>query len=220
MSLRRRRSPHYDFDRSPDHGPAIMPRGSDRSSSFTIARNAKGIAFQLWLRDQRGRYHRAPVSLAVSNQGEPIPLAVLPFIFDSFCRGSLGSQSPSCGLGLGLYISQQIVLAHGGTIDAYLHARRGDRRVHRWTIDRDCESRSQDCKTDRAARVRRTQLFQSLTVDMETIHPFPHRYEVTLICNGPHAQIESEGRTSFVGGAPPEFGGDPNVWSMSDKSAS
>ncbi len=45
------------------------------------------------------------------------------------------------------------------------------------------------------------------------MQPLPHRYEVALICDGPHARVESEGRTPFVGGAPPEFDGDQSVWS-------
>jgi two-component system, sensor histidine kinase and response regulator len=55
------------------------------------------------------------VTLTVTNAGR-IPPDVLPFIFDPFHRG--GNQAGrSEGLGLGLYIAQQIVHAHQGSID-------------------------------------------------------------------------------------------------------
>lgn len=54
------------------------------------------------------------VTIAVSNHGPPIPAAVLPVIFDAFRQGRTPSRSH--GLGLGLFIAQQIVHAHGGTI--------------------------------------------------------------------------------------------------------
>jgi signal transduction histidine kinase len=54
--------------------------------------------------------------IAVHNQGQPIPPDVLPLIFDPFQQGEkFGGQSQS--IGLGLYIVQQIVLAHLGQID-------------------------------------------------------------------------------------------------------
>ena len=56
------------------------------------------------------------VTLSVHNQGTPIPPNVLPVIFEPYRRGpaaALGRGS----IGLGLYISRQIVLGHGGRID-------------------------------------------------------------------------------------------------------
>jgi CheY-like chemotaxis protein len=53
------------------------------------------------------------ISVSVRNQGV-IPAELLPRIFDPF-RGARPSNSAQ-GLGLGLFISQQIVRAHGGTI--------------------------------------------------------------------------------------------------------
>ena len=61
------------------------------------------------------------VVLTVSNQGEPIPADVSPFIFEPFRQGREREKSPNrnLGLGLGLYITQQIVLSHGGTLEAH-----------------------------------------------------------------------------------------------------
>ncbi|WP_257457315.1 sensor histidine kinase [Archangium lipolyticum] len=54
--------------------------------------------------------------LTVTNQGTPVPDTLLPHIFDPFRRAGSGAHSSRQGLGLGLYIVQQIVLAHGGSI--------------------------------------------------------------------------------------------------------
>jgi two-component system, sensor histidine kinase and response regulator len=56
------------------------------------------------------------VVLSVINAGI-IPPEVLPHLFDPFRSGERDS-SRSEGLGLGLYIVQQIVLAHGGEVEA------------------------------------------------------------------------------------------------------
>ncbi|EPX65166.1 sensor histidine kinase [Cystobacter fuscus DSM 2262] len=55
------------------------------------------------------------IVLVVTNQGTPIPESLLPHVFDPFRRAADSSRQ---GLGLGLYIAQQIVLAHGGSITA------------------------------------------------------------------------------------------------------
>jgi sigma-B regulation protein RsbU (phosphoserine phosphatase) len=58
------------------------------------------------------------VIIEVTNQGDPIPLDVLPFIFEPFRRAKQHEKSSNGNLGLGLYIADQIVLAHGGTLEA------------------------------------------------------------------------------------------------------
>ena len=54
------------------------------------------------------------VVVETHNMGPPIPREVLPHIFEPGRRG----DARAAGLGLGLFIVQQIVLAHGGNIEA------------------------------------------------------------------------------------------------------
>ncbi|MFY0583063.1 ATP-binding protein [Cystobacter fuscus] len=57
------------------------------------------------------------VVMRVRNQGQPIPPEFVPHLFDPFHRAGTHEKSdPLSGLGLGLYIAQEIVHAHGGTI--------------------------------------------------------------------------------------------------------
>ena len=62
------------------------------------------------------------VTLAVTNTGV-IPEEVLPHLFDPF-RGGQRHLGRSDGLGLGLYIVQQIVLAHRGRVNVETDERR------------------------------------------------------------------------------------------------
>jgi signal transduction histidine kinase len=55
------------------------------------------------------------VSLTVSNDGT-VPPELVPIIFEPFRAGKDRKHRGSSGLGLGLFITQQIALAHGGTI--------------------------------------------------------------------------------------------------------
>jgi len=67
------------------------------------------------------------VVLRVVNRGTPIDAMTLPTLFSPFKRiapGAMPSQS-GAHLGLGLYIVEQIVTAHGGTIDVISSAADG-----------------------------------------------------------------------------------------------
>lgn len=65
------------------------------------------------------RAHADGVSLSVTNQGPPIPAAEQATLFDPFRRGRVASKHApaSGGLGLGLFIVQQIALAHEGQVE-------------------------------------------------------------------------------------------------------
>jgi PAS domain S-box-containing protein len=65
------------------------------------------------------------VRVEVHNEGPPIPAERLPSIFEPFRRFTEAGMHPSSGLGLGLYIVQQVVRAHGGTVEVRSTAREG-----------------------------------------------------------------------------------------------
>lgn len=54
------------------------------------------------------------VSVRVHNHGRPIEAANIPMLFDPWRRGETEGRD---GLGLGLYIAERIISAHGGTIE-------------------------------------------------------------------------------------------------------
>jgi len=55
------------------------------------------------------------VTLSVHNEGVPIPKNAISGIFDALVRGGTEVKSTT-NLGLGLYITKEIISAHGGTI--------------------------------------------------------------------------------------------------------
>ena len=58
------------------------------------------------------------VRITVSDTGTGIPAEDLPYIFDRFWRGDKSRARMEGSSGLGLAITKQLVLAHGGTISA------------------------------------------------------------------------------------------------------
>jgi signal transduction histidine kinase len=68
--------------------------------------------------DVRVRAEGTEVVVEVHNDGPAIPPAVLPSLFDPFRRGAGKDRVRSSSVGLGLYISREIIRAHGGSIDA------------------------------------------------------------------------------------------------------
>jgi PAS domain S-box-containing protein len=56
------------------------------------------------------------VAIEIHNFGPPIPQAAQAIIFDAFHRETTASDRRSTSIGLGLFIADQIVRAHGGSI--------------------------------------------------------------------------------------------------------
>jgi signal transduction histidine kinase len=65
------------------------------------------------------------VRLSVKNHGPPIAPELIPTLFDPFRRGIVGQHARGTGVGLGLYITDQIVSAHGGAISVSSSERDG-----------------------------------------------------------------------------------------------
>jgi len=66
--------------------------------------------------DVRLRDEGDAVCLLVHNDGSPIPVDLLPSIFDPFRRGRRRATQKAEGLGLGLFIVREMVRAHSGEI--------------------------------------------------------------------------------------------------------
>lgn len=69
----------------------------------------------------RARCDGEHVVISVHNQGEPIPEALRPVMFEPFRRG----RSEGGGVGLGLFITAEIARAHGGTVTVSSDAEEG-----------------------------------------------------------------------------------------------
>ena len=60
------------------------------------------------------------VEFTIHNGGPPIPPAILPVVFEPFSHASEGEQRGGpreASIGLGLYVTHEIVAAHGGDIE-------------------------------------------------------------------------------------------------------
>ncbi len=55
--------------------------------------------------------------MAVQDEGIGIPLAALPQLFQRFYRAKNVEEQHISGMGIGLYIVEEIVSLHGGTVD-------------------------------------------------------------------------------------------------------
>jgi len=109
----------------PDRPVRLDVRGDstgvwDRDRLYQLLANLVGNAVQhgeprsaIDLRVDGGE---TEVVIEVANRGEPIPPAMLPVIFDAFRKGRRAHPSRTHGLGLGLFIAQQIARSHGGSI--------------------------------------------------------------------------------------------------------
>jgi signal transduction histidine kinase len=93
------------------------PVNCDRSRIAQLFSNLLGNALTYGSMDQPVRVQATTdgrnFDLLVANAGEPIPEAALDRLFQPFYRAVLNDRE---GLGLGLFISNEIAKAHGGTL--------------------------------------------------------------------------------------------------------
>lgn len=106
----------------------------DASRLGQLVSNLVGNALQHGQADQPVQVHldgsaTATVSLTVHNAGL-IPAELMPHLFDPF-RGRQRASGRQDGLGLGLYIVQQIALAHRGQVEVFSAEPEGTRFLTR-----------------------------------------------------------------------------------------
>jgi len=70
------------------------------------------------------RIEPASASVAVHNEGTPVPDEILSSMFEAMIRGS-SVANPGRGVGLGLYIVREIARAHGGGVEVASSAAQG-----------------------------------------------------------------------------------------------
>ncbi len=74
----------------------------------------------------------AEIEVAVTNVGAGIPPEALPRLFQRFQRAADGKLARVNGVGLGLYITRELVEAHGGRI--WAESTPGDTTTFRFTL--------------------------------------------------------------------------------------
>lgn len=104
-------------------GPGAVMASVDEARFSQVLSNLVGNAVQHGDGDKpvtiTVQQSDAATTIAVHNEGTPIPAETIPRIFEAFVQGLQKRKSvntSTASLGLGLYIAHQIVKAHGGTI--------------------------------------------------------------------------------------------------------
>jgi signal transduction histidine kinase len=114
-----------EFRATHPHRPLRLESFGDTSGEWDAARLRQVVSNLVANAIQYGgdapvevfaRVEESDVLFAVRNKGPPISSPALPTIFDPFVRAPEGATKHRRGVGLGLYIARQIVIAHGGTI--------------------------------------------------------------------------------------------------------
>jgi signal transduction histidine kinase len=115
------------------HTPASLEATFDDSRLAQVLSNLIGNAIQHGRADApvtvRVACQGDAVVVTVNNRGQTIPPESIPRIFDPMVRATSGAghgdHAERTSLGLGLYISHEIVHAHGGNIDVASNATDG-----------------------------------------------------------------------------------------------
>ncbi|WP_210215296.1 sensor histidine kinase [Lichenihabitans psoromatis] len=105
-----------------DISPGSLKGEWDKARIGQVFSNLLGNACQYGFKDTSIEVgiasDRESVTLTISNRGVPIPAERISSIFNPLTRATAKTgQHASMNLGLGLYITNEIVAAHGGTIE-------------------------------------------------------------------------------------------------------
>lgn len=116
-----------EFRAAHPHRPLRFESSGDTSGEWDAARLRQVVSNLVANAIQYGddatpvevsaRGEESDVLLAVRNEGPSISSSALPTIFDPFFRAAEVATKHRPGVGLGLYIARQIVIAHGGRIE-------------------------------------------------------------------------------------------------------
>jgi signal transduction histidine kinase/ActR/RegA family two-component response regulator len=102
--------------------PRAGPVTGDPSRLQQVVWNLLSNAVKFTPRGGRVQVHvqrvNSHVEILVSDTGEGIEPAILPFIFERFLQANSSSTRPHAGLGLGLALVKHLVELHGGTVSA------------------------------------------------------------------------------------------------------
>lgn len=120
--------------------PLSIPGQWDAGRIARVVSNLIGNALQHGRHDGAVKVGLHPEGgeavLEVENEGPRIPPELLPTLFEAFRRGARGPAGPK-GLGLGLFITHETVVAHGGSIE--VESSEEGRTVFRVRLPRGCE---------------------------------------------------------------------------------
>jgi len=110
------------------NGGGGIPASVDRDRLAQVVSNLVGNALEHGDPARPVTIGLAPadhwVQLSVHNHGRPVDPDRLPFLFEPFSRTMIRGER-SKGLGLGLFITQQIIGAHGGRVEVSSTAEHG-----------------------------------------------------------------------------------------------
>lgn len=111
----------------PDHRVSITGRGTavrgDRPQLVRVVRNLLSNAGKYAPPDTEVQVDLQSSSVEVRDHGPGVPPSELHRLFEPFYRGPHAGSSK--GLGLGLMVARQVVILHGGTIEARNHEEGG-----------------------------------------------------------------------------------------------